>query len=36
MGLRIGLTGEVHGADIKLVMCIMGKNMVLERLKNML
>ena len=36
MGLRIGLTGEVHGADIKLVMCIIGKNMVLERLKNML
>ncbi len=36
MGLRIAVTGEVHGADIKLVMCIMGKNMVLERLKNML
>jgi len=33
MGARIALTGEVHGADIQLIMCILGKDEVLKRIK---
>lgn len=36
MGLRIALTGDVHGPDLKLVMCIMGKDLVLKRLNGAL
>lgn len=34
MGLRIALTGDVHGPDMKLVMCIMGKDLVISRLEK--
>ena len=33
MPTRIALTGEVHGADIQLIMCILGKEEVLRRIK---
>ncbi len=36
MGARVALTGEVHGPDIKIVMCILGKDMVLSRLQTAL
>lgn len=34
MPTRIALTGEVHGADIQLIMCILGKDEVLRRIKS--
>ena len=36
MGIRIAVTGDVHGPDIKLVMCILGKDVILDRLQNTL
>ena len=35
MGTRVAITGEVHGADIKYTMAILGKDEVLSRLKSM-
>lgn len=34
MGARIALTGQIHGADIKYIICILGKDETVRRLKE--